>query len=40
MVWRKLMDHRVLEHYNGDITRANLSPRRREKILARYQVPA
>ncbi|WP_420108119.1 alkane 1-monooxygenase [Mycolicibacter arupensis] len=39
-VWRKLMDHRVLEHYNGDITRANLSPRRREKILARYQVPA
>ncbi|UVO14207.1 alkane 1-monooxygenase [Mycobacterium sp. SVM_VP21] len=39
-VWRKLMDHRVLEHYNGDITRANISPRRREKILARYQVAA
>ncbi|BBY33389.1 alkane 1-monooxygenase [Mycolicibacter minnesotensis] len=39
-VWRKLMDHRVLAHYNGDITRANISPRRREKILARYQVPA
>ncbi len=35
-VWRKLMDHRVLEHYAGDITRANISPRRREKILARY----
>lgn len=39
-VWRKLMDHRVLEHYAGDITRANISPRRREKILARYGVSA
>ncbi|BBX20692.1 alkane 1-monooxygenase [Mycolicibacter terrae] len=39
-VWRKLMDHRVLEHYCGDITRANISPRRREKILARLHVPA
>lgn len=36
-LWRRVMDHRVLEHYNGDITRANLYPRRREKILARYQ---
>ena len=36
MVWRKLMDHRVLEHYSGDITRANISPRRRAKILAHY----
>jgi alkane 1-monooxygenase len=35
-VWRKLMDHRVLEHYDGDITRANLQPRLRNKILARY----
>lgn len=39
-VWRKLMDHRVLEHYAGDITRANISPRRREKILAHYQAAA
>lgn len=39
-VWRRLMDHRVLEHYAGDITRANISPRRREKILARYGVSA
>lgn len=35
-LWRKMMDHRVLEHYNGDITRVNIDPRRREKILARY----
>ncbi|BBZ25358.1 alkane 1-monooxygenase [Mycolicibacter hiberniae] len=36
-LWRRLMDHRVLAHYDGDITRANISPRRREEILARYQ---
>lgn len=37
-LWRKLMDHRVLEHYDGDITKVNIAPRRREKILARYPV--
>ena len=35
-VWRRMMDHRVLEHYDGDITKVNIDPRRREKILARY----
>ena len=35
-LWRKIMDHRVLEHYGGDITRVNIDPRRREQILARY----
>lgn len=35
-VWRKLMDHRVIEHYQGDITAVNIDPRKRSKILARY----
>jgi alkane 1-monooxygenase len=35
-LWRKVMDHRVLAHYDGDITRANICPRRRTKILARF----
>ncbi|OBH15562.1 alkane 1-monooxygenase [Mycolicibacter terrae] len=35
-LWRKLMDHRVLAHYSGDITRVNIDPRRRAKILNRY----
>jgi alkane 1-monooxygenase len=39
-LWRKLMDHRVLGHYGGDISRANLQPRLREKILARYGAAA
>jgi alkane 1-monooxygenase len=39
-VWRRVMDHRVLEHYGGDITRVNLHPRVRDKMLARYGVAA
>ncbi len=39
-LWRRLMDHRVLDHYDGDISRANIVPRRREKILARHPVAA
>ena len=35
-LWRKLMDHRVVEHYRGDLSKANVHPRRRAKILARY----
>src|SRR6201997_3616946 len=35
-LWRKVMDHRVLEHYGGDIPRVNLQPRLRDKLLARY----
>ena len=31
-----LADHRVLEHYDGDITRVNVHPRVRHKVLARY----
>jgi alkane 1-monooxygenase len=35
-LWRRVMDPRVLAHYDGDITRANINPRRRDKVLARY----
>ena len=35
-LWRRMMDHRVLEHYQGDITRVNIQPSKRAKILARY----
>jgi len=28
-VWRKVMDDKVIEHYGGDVQRANLDPRRR-----------
>jgi alkane 1-monooxygenase len=39
-VWRRVMDHRVVEHYEGDLTRANISPRARTRVLARYGAPA
>jgi len=35
-VWRRVMDHRVLEQYDGDVTLANIHPPKRAKILARY----
>jgi alkane 1-monooxygenase len=35
-LWRRLMDHRVLEHYQGDITKANIHPRVRKRVLAKY----
>jgi alkane 1-monooxygenase len=39
-LWRRVMDHRVLEHYNGDISLANIAPGKRAKVLARYARPA
>ncbi|MBA0045564.1 alkane 1-monooxygenase [Mycobacteroides sp. LB1] len=37
-LWRKIMDQRVLEHYDGDITKVNIQPSKRTKILAKYGV--
>ncbi|SLH19015.1 alkane 1-monooxygenase [Mycobacteroides abscessus subsp. abscessus] len=38
-LWRKVMDKRVLAHYDGDITRASIHPRKRAAVLARYGAP-
>ncbi len=35
-VWRRVMDQRVLGHFDGDMSRANISPRKRDRILATY----
>jgi alkane 1-monooxygenase len=35
-VWRRVMDHRLLDHYDGDVTRANIQPRARKRVLRRY----
>jgi alkane 1-monooxygenase len=35
-LWRRVMDPILLDHFEGDVTRANIQPRKREKILARY----
>ncbi|MFN7150258.1 MAG: alkane 1-monooxygenase [Microthrixaceae bacterium] len=35
-LWRAVMDRRVLDHYDGDVTLANIHPPKRAKVLARY----
>lgn len=39
-LWRKVMDPRVLAFYDGDLTRANLAPRRRARLLAAHGAEA
>ncbi|MEI2701945.1 MAG: alkane 1-monooxygenase [Baekduia sp.] len=39
-VWFRVMDRRLVEHYGGDVTKANIMPSKREKLLARWQPPA
>jgi alkane 1-monooxygenase len=34
------MDPRVLAHFDGDLSLANLSPRKRDRILATYPPPS
>ncbi len=35
-VWRRVMDGRVLAHYNGDVSLASIHPPARQRVLARY----
>jgi alkane 1-monooxygenase len=35
-IWRRVMDPRLVEHYDGDVSKANIQPRKRRRILARY----
>lgn len=39
-LWRKVMDKRVLAHYDGDVTLANIQPSKRDKVIARYGAAA
>ena len=35
-LWYRVMDGRLLAHYGGDVTRANIHPPARRRVLARY----
>ncbi len=35
-LWRRVMDPRVVAHYGGDVTQANIHPPKRERVLRRY----
>ena len=40
-IWRAVMDHRVVNHYGGDVTLANIHPRARSRVLRKYPaIPA
>jgi alkane 1-monooxygenase len=34
--WFKLMDHRVFNHYQGDLSRANIHPKARARLYAKF----
>ena len=34
--WRKVMDPKVLAHFDGNIALANIQPRKHQRITARY----
>ncbi|NYJ03677.1 alkane 1-monooxygenase [Nocardioides thalensis] len=38
-LWRKVMDHRVVEHLDGDVTLANIKPGKEAKYLAKFPPP-
>ena len=35
-LWRRVMDQRLLDHYGDDLSRANIHPRTRKRVMARY----
>lgn len=35
-IWRRVMDKRVVAHYQGDVTLANIQPGQRSALLAKY----
>ncbi|MDX6622755.1 MAG: alkane 1-monooxygenase [Solirubrobacterales bacterium] len=35
-LWRRVMDPRLLDHFGGDVGRANIHPPKRRQVLARY----
>ena len=39
-LWRRVMDPRLLDHYDGDVTKANIQPRKLGRVLERYGRPA
>ncbi|MFZ1155771.1 MAG: alkane 1-monooxygenase [Solirubrobacteraceae bacterium] len=39
-LWRRIMDRRLLEHYDGDLSLMNIHPRARRRVLRRYGAPA
>ena len=37
-IWFKMMDKRVVEHYKGDLTKANILPAKRKALMKKYGI--
>jgi alkane 1-monooxygenase len=37
-IWRRVMDPRVVAHFGGDLSLANISPRKRDRLLRKYGI--
>jgi hypothetical protein len=37
-IWFKMMDKRVYDHYQGDLTKANIHPKRRASIFKKFAI--
>jgi alkane 1-monooxygenase len=35
-LWFRVMDPKVVQHFGGDMSRANIKPSIRERVLAKY----
>ncbi|MBJ7332693.1 MAG: alkane 1-monooxygenase, partial [Solirubrobacteraceae bacterium] len=35
-VWKRVMDRRVVAHYGGDVSRANIHPRSRTRVMKKW----
>jgi alkane 1-monooxygenase len=35
-LWFKMMDRRVFEHYQGDLSKANIHPKRHTRIFKKF----
>jgi alkane 1-monooxygenase len=38
-IWKRVMDKRVIAHYDGDATKMNILPRKRAKVLSKFGGP-
>ena len=39
-LWRRIMDPRLIAHYDGNLNKMNIHPRARRRVTARYGSPA
>jgi alkane 1-monooxygenase len=39
-LWRRVMDPRLIEHFDGEVTKANIHPRKLGRVLERYGRPS